>query len=421
MHKVRPGRRRMVLSAAREHRRRPGPNLLDDRAIARRRGQNVWPNRSRRPVARILRPVFRGGQADRSPLDPADEPAWWSSHGFASFARRSTRWRSSGSTWIARGTVHGEEPRSATARSAAGQPPGEAGASQIFTIPLRRSGPVENVAFSASSEGLPEVGRSIFVYHDDLAPEWLELALAGGKLQIAPDGSAGRILHADQPVAVLAPLVHCEGRAARLAAAMTPEGIAVRGEGIDLAIAVSGSEIHFSIRGAQPCEGPVVRVLGGLEAGLLAGLEHLGRGEAGRPGWMWRPRRPPFRADPLLLTMPLMSIVTDRAPSRSPGTTCGPAGLRRRTSSTRRAITMAAPRYEDRGRGPGRPRAARRGDRLVGQAAWAALAAGGRERRAQERCLKGSTGPENRGRLGHCVEDRWPRRYFADMARRCFA
>ena len=302
----------------------------------------------------------------------------------------------------------------------------EAGASQVFTIPLRRSGPVENVAFSASSEGLPEVGRSIFVYHDDLAPEWLELALAGGKLQIAPDGSAGRILHADQPVAVLAPLVHCEGRAARLAAAMTPEGIAVRGEGIDLAIAVSGSEIHFSIRGAQPCEGPVVRVLGGLEAGLLAGLEHLGRGEASSTRLdVETEAHLRFAPDPLLLTMPLMSIVTDRA------------AVSLAWDDMRLQPVFAAPNFFD---AASDHRMALRGTKieavvrvaresLAEAIVWSVKRRGlpplpeaPRTSRAQEAlCLEGLNGPLKTGDgWGHCVEDRWPRRYFADMASTMF-
>jgi len=72
--------------------------------------------------------------------------------------------------------------------------------------------------------------------------------------------------------------------------------------------------LTVQIDSAQVVEGPVVRTYGGLEQGLLAGVEYLGRGEHSSSTLdIETPEHLRVEPDPMKLTMPLMATVTERA------------------------------------------------------------------------------------------------------------
>lgn len=85
-------------------------------------------------------------------------------------------------------------------------------------------------------------------------------------------------------------------------------------EGIRLSLEISGNEIRYDLRSRDPVEGPVVRIRGGLEQGLLSGVEHLGKGERSSSKLDLRgPEHIRFAPDLSLITMPLAAFVTTGA------------------------------------------------------------------------------------------------------------
>jgi hypothetical protein len=134
-------------------------------------------------------------------------------------------------------------------------------------------------------------------------------------IQAARDGSVVRLLRDGRQLAALAPLVHQDGRVPALSLAATEGALAFRGEGIQVTLAPDPQgDLAVRIESTHVVEGPVVRVFGSLEQGLLAGLEYLGKGEASSTRLDIETDEA-YRAepDPLKVTMPLAAFVTDAA------------------------------------------------------------------------------------------------------------
>ncbi len=318
----------------------------------------------------------------------------------------------------------GKEPRSFTAA-------GEdcllaAGAERVVVIPCDTSQVVEPIHLVLRAEGLPDLGRSLFVVHPDAAVSWLELPLNGGKVQVSPAGTAAKVYRGDQLVAMLAPLVHCDYQIPNLQLTSTPESLQFRGENVTMTLSTVGDEIRFSVEGQKECEGPVVRAFGGLEQGLLAGLEYLGKGEYSSTKLdVETEAHLRFAPKPLDVTMPLMSFVTER----------GSISLSWDDMSLQ--PIFATPNFFD---AADDHRMALRGAKieavvrvdggpLSDQIVWAVRRRGlpplpeaPRTSEIQYRlCLQGLNGPLRSAEgWGHCVEDRWPRKHFADMVSTLF-
>ncbi len=184
----------------------------------------------------------------------------------------------------------------------------------------------------------------------------------------------------------------------------------------------SGAEVSVSIQGDTPCEGPVVRVLGGLEQGLFAGLEYLGRGEYSSSKLdIESPEHIRYAPDPMKVTMPLMAMVTERASVAvswddmtlqpvyaTPNFFDGSADHR---MSLRGSTIDAVIRFAS--------------DPLEEAILWAVERNGlpplpKPPRTPEEQrtlCLAALNGPLRTDKgWGHCVQDRWVRQPFSDMA-----
>lgn len=318
----------------------------------------------------------------------------------------------------------GEEPRQFMA---AGQILSlEAGSEKEIVVPASKQRAVEPVRLVLQADKLPDVERSLFVIHPDAQVSWLDLQLEGSKLQVASDGSAARIFRGDQLVAMLAPLVHHNYRIPKLELTSTPQLLEFRGDGIVMALSTAGEEIRMAVESAMPCEGPVVRAFGELEQGLLAGLEHLGKGEHSSTTLdVETEAHLRFAPKPLDVTMPLMSFVTDRA---SVSLTWDDMSLQ---------PIFATPNFFDAATDH---RMALRGSKfnavvrvadgpLRDQIVWAVKRRGlpplpkpPRSSEAQYHfCLQALNGPlHSTEGWGHCIEERWPRQYFADMVSTLF-
>ena len=302
----------------------------------------------------------------------------------------------------------------------------EPGAEKTIIVKSNAGKIVDPVQLVLQTANLPDVQRTLFVLHPDAKVSWLDLPLEGGKLQVASDGSAARILRDEQLVAMLAPLVHCEYRIPEFKLTSTAESLQFHGDGIAMTLSPTGNEIRMTIESERLCEGPVVRVIGELEQGLLAGLEHLGKGEHSSTKLdVETEAYLRFAPKPLDVTMPLMSFVTDRA---SVSLTWDDMSLQ---------PIFATPNFFD---GAEDHRMALRGFKfnavvrvgkglLRDEIVWAAKRRGlpalpeaPRDSGTQYRlCLQALNGPLRSAEgWGHCVEDRWPRRYFSDMVSTLF-
>lgn len=189
------------------------------------------------------------------------------------------------------------------------------GGSAAFTAVPPRKKPLEAVTLEVQADGLPPLRRTVFVHHADAETEWLALPLDGFTLQVAKDGSLARIRKGEKLVALIGPIVHVanEVPAMRVAAA-DPRQVRFEGGGVSLTVAADGREISFRIDSQKECEGPVVRVFGGLEQGIFAGLEYLGRGERSSSKLdIETPEHVRSAPDLDKVTMPLMAVTTDLA------------------------------------------------------------------------------------------------------------
>jgi hypothetical protein len=175
--------------------------------------------------------------------------------------------------------------------------------------------PLEEATLELSVKGFPPLRRTVFLYHDDAPARYATLPLGPYTLEIARNGRLGRIRRDGQTVAVLAPLVLCDGRIPALKLVAENPAVRLEGDGIVVSItAADGGEFSVAIDSTKECEGPVVRALGHLEQGLFAGLEYLDKGETSSSKLdVETDEHLRFAPDPLKVTMPLMSLVTERA------------------------------------------------------------------------------------------------------------
>ena len=302
----------------------------------------------------------------------------------------------------------------------------DAQAEKAIVLPTPTDKVVAPVQLVLETADLPNVQRSLFVLHPDAPAAWLDVPLEGAKLQVTSDGSAARVLRDDLVVAMLAPLVHWDHRIPEFKLTSSSESLLFRGDGISMVLSTAGDEIRIAVESERSCEGPVVRVLGDLEQGLLAGLEHLGKGEHSSTKLdVETEAHLRFAPKPLDVTMPLMSFVTDRA---SVSLTWDDMDLQ---------PIFATPNFFD---AADDHRMALRGRKFVAvvriddgplrdQIVWAvkrrglpSLPEAPRDSAAQYQfCLQALNGPLRSGDgWGHCVEERWPRMYYADMVSTLF-
>jgi len=194
------------------------------------------------------------------------------------------------------------------------------GATELFSLEKPTSETsLQPFRLTAKSEGLPDLGRRTLLLNRQAAiTDPINVTSDGIALRIAPDGSVAKVVSGDTEVAWLAPLAMRDGKAVALTkVAVEGNRVRFRGPGIErLEIGIEDGVMVFEGRASFdgiPFEGPVLRSFGSLEQGLLAGVEHLGKGEQSSSSLdIHGPERIRHTPDPMLLTMPLMGVVTGR-------------------------------------------------------------------------------------------------------------
>jgi dienelactone hydrolase len=183
----------------------------------------------------------------------------------------------------------------------------------VLDVPLKKERALETAALELTADGLPPVRRQVFVHHPEMQADWLVQQGAGFALRVARDGSLARIERDNVLLAIIAPLVHDEGRIPPLRLTSEQPAIRFAGDGVQVEVQAAGAEIRVQVRGERRWTGPTVRVCGGLEQGLLAGLEYLGKGERSSSQLdVETEEHLRFAPDPLKVTLPLMAFVTDQ-------------------------------------------------------------------------------------------------------------
>jgi len=303
----------------------------------------------------------------------------------------------------------------------------DAGAAMWISRSAAGSRPLEAVSLELRTDEYPPLKRTVFVHHPEVQTEWIAIPSPQGNrgdvsVQVARDGSLALIRRNGVLVALLGPLVHCDGRLPELKPTEENNAIRFQGDGISVRLRLLEQELSVSIESDRPCEGPVVRAVGGLEQGLLAGLEYLGKGERSSSKLdIETDGHLRFAPDRLMVTMPLMSFVTDRS------------SVAMTWTDMQLQPVFATPNFFD---GADDHRMALRGEQIdaiiriddqplreailwaVGKRGLPPLPQPPRTPEQQRQlCLNALNGPlRTEAGWGHCVQERWARQPFADMA-----
>jgi hypothetical protein len=299
----------------------------------------------------------------------------------------------------------------------------EAGKSVQVSLPAPHKQPFEAVTIAVKAKGLPPVSRTVFLCHPDVPGDFVTRKAGGLSVTAARDGSGAFLNVDDTVVAAIAPLALRDGAVPRLRQDEKASGIRFAGEGVSVEIGVRPDEVAVSVASTGPVEGPVVRAIGDLEAGLLAGLEYLGKGEPSSSTLdIETPEHVRFAPEPLKVTMPLMAAVTDR----------GAVAMTWKDMSLQ--PVFASPNFFDgspdhrmalRGMRIEATILVRRGPAIEDAILWAVRKNGlppvpppPRDPKAQAAlCLAALNGPiKGEGGWGHCAEANWSRQPFADIA-----
>lgn len=317
-------------------------------------------------------------------------------------------------------TNHNRTPTTFTVGGKEYSLPGEQ--SLMMSQDIAAEAPLEAVTLTVDCTDWPRIERTVWIVNPDASARWLTRPLGDATLSVARDGSVALIRRDDQLLASLGPIVTINDRAPRLELVEESKTIRFRGADVSVSLTPNGDELEVSIDSELPCAGPVVRAVGGLEQGLFAGLEYLGKGERSSSTLdIETSEHVRFAPDPLKVTMPLMAFVTERT---SVALTWEDMSLQPVYATPNFFDGTADHRMTLQGK---KMRATLRVSRqpleesiawVVGRHGLPELPPAPRTREQQdELCLAALNGPLRTEKgWGHCVQERWERHPFADMA-----
>ncbi len=190
------------------------------------------------------------------------------------------------------------------------------GQTQTLTRTASGNAPLQPITLRLQCADWPPLERAAWLLRDADTkndPLWIRQPLGQTTLSVARNGSVALIHKTGQLVAAIGPLATVDGQQVPLQSIQEGNVIQLEGEGLKIHLAVAGYELAIDIQSSQPCEGPIVRVLGDLQQGLFAGLEYLGKNERSSSTLdIETPEHIRLEPDPLKVTMPLMALLTDR-------------------------------------------------------------------------------------------------------------
>ncbi|MDR2643337.1 MAG: hypothetical protein LBC74_11155 [Planctomycetaceae bacterium] len=222
-------------------------------------------------------------------------------------------------------------------------------------VPVKNNGNLAAVKLTlwsndpAVSEWFPKTVFPVFLYDPKPETNWITTKLGQYIFEISPDARIARIKQNNDVVAIIAPIVHYNGiipdfkqknkpaiiNATNIinvtnnhntvsTANTTIDGTRLNFTSLaaDLDISIINDTIKFSIKSKQIAdntkevvilEGPVVRLFGKLQSGLLPGVEFLGSGDVSsspidvKPPYNYR-----GKPNPIWVTMQMTTLGTDK-------------------------------------------------------------------------------------------------------------
>ena len=190
-----------------------------------------------------------------------------------------------------------------------------AGQGVNVTIDLQLHAKLTAQTITVTSPGLSAITRTVWVHVPAQKAPAERLTVKGVALEVTQDGSMATIARRGKTVAVIAPIVHRNHAIPKLKLVRQGNMVKLHDKGISAILKLTAKgEVDIAIESNQRIEGPVVRTIGALEQGLLAGVEYLGKGEMSSSKLdIETSEHLRYEPAPSLLTMPLMAFVTDRA------------------------------------------------------------------------------------------------------------
>jgi hypothetical protein len=188
-------------------------------------------------------------------------------------------------------------------------------------VPLKTEGNLAVANLRLRPEEFLEVDYSVFWYQPEGKTNWISKTLSPTKtIEIAPDARIARIRFGEKVIAIIAPIVHRRGiiPALSLVSDSTEKVLRFRGSEVELEIGIEKESLRFLIEDkatpkSEPLEGPVVRIFGTLQSGLLPGVEFLGQGDVSSSTIdIEEPYNDRSAPNPLWITMPMAVLGTDQ-------------------------------------------------------------------------------------------------------------
>jgi hypothetical protein len=194
-------------------------------------------------------------------------------------------------------------------------------------VPVKTEGNLAVANLRLNSKDFSEIDYSVFLYRPEGNTNWISKTFDQTKtIEIAPNARMARIRFGEQVVAVIAPIVHRFGviPVFDLVSRPTDNSLRFNSSEVDLEIQIENESLRFLITDKtspenkrssdfKPLEGPVVRMFGTLQSGLLPGVEFLGRGDVSSSTIdIEEPYNNRSEPNPLWITMPMAVLGTDR-------------------------------------------------------------------------------------------------------------
>jgi hypothetical protein len=157
-------------------------------------------------------------------------------------------------------------------------------ASVDLAVPIKTIGNLSSSVLTLHPQGFPDIIRSVFLYYPEGQTDWIRREFGNEKIiEVDPKARMARILYQNKVVAMIAPLVHCNGTIPdfHLAEDSNEKTLHFTSPSAELRLGVADSEL-LTTKITQPADGNLqfealcVRLPGQLRSGLLPGVEFLG-------------------------------------------------------------------------------------------------------------------------------------------------
>jgi len=189
--------------------------------------------------------------------------------------------------------------------------------------PINPVGNLSAVVLTLHPQGFPSQVYPVFLYRPEGETDWIQKPVGNDcSIDIAPDARMARLWRGGELFGIIAPLVHRGGAIPQfvLANDSTESELHFESDEVDLRISIASAQLNFEItdkleQGTEsvPLEGPVVRLFGTLQSGLLPGVEFLQAGDTSSSERdIERPHNNRSKPNPLWMTMPLAVLETEK-------------------------------------------------------------------------------------------------------------